>query len=46
MKKIFLDANVLIDFIDPSRNKHKEAVEFEHNMLQFVNKEFNIEKVS
>jgi len=28
VKKIFLDANVLIDFIDPSRNKHKEAVEF------------------
>ena len=28
MKKIFFDANVLIDFIDPNRNKHKKAVEF------------------
>jgi len=31
VKKIFLDANILIDFIDPSRNKHKEVVEFIKN---------------
>lgn len=31
MKKIFLDANVLIDFIDANRNKHKKAVEFIKN---------------
>ena len=28
MKKIFIDANVLIDIIDPNRKKHKKAVEF------------------
>ena len=28
MKKIFLDANVLIDFIDIDREKHEEAMNF------------------
>ncbi len=31
MKKIFLDANILIDFIDPDREKHTKAVEFIKN---------------
>ena len=31
MKKIFLDANILIDFIDPTREKHKNSVEFIKN---------------
>ena len=33
MKKIFLDANILIDLIDPNRHKHKEVVEFIKNNI-------------
>lgn len=34
MKKIFIDANILIDFIDPNRAKHNEAVEFFKSHLE------------
>jgi predicted nucleic acid-binding protein len=28
VKKIFLDANVIIDFIDPSRARHEKTIQF------------------
>jgi len=31
VKKIFLDANILIDLIDPNREKHLKVVEFIQN---------------
>jgi len=34
VKKIFIDANILIDFIDPNRAKHNEAVEFFKSHLE------------
>ena len=34
MKKIFIDANILIDFIDPNRAKHNEAIEFFKSHLE------------
>jgi len=34
VKKIFIDANILIDFIDPNRAKHNEAIEFFKSHLE------------
>ncbi|WP_024788249.1 MULTISPECIES: type II toxin-antitoxin system VapC family toxin [unclassified Lebetimonas] len=34
MKKIFIDANILIDFIDPKRAKHNAAVDFFRTHLE------------
>jgi predicted nucleic acid-binding protein len=34
VKKIFIDANILIDFIDPGREKHNAAVEFFKSHLE------------
>ncbi len=34
MKKIFIDANILIDFIDSKREKHNAAIEFFKSHLE------------